>query len=64
MVVGTKSSVDVLVPKSEALLNTSQRQERAISTIQSDLTEKANRIIQNLDQVSQEIFYSLSVATF
>ncbi|KAG7167116.1 Techylectin-5B-like 1, partial [Homarus americanus] len=50
VVVGTKSSVDVLVPKSEALLNTSQRQERAISTIQSDLTEKANRIIQNLDQ--------------
>ncbi|XP_050737162.1 angiopoietin-2-like [Eriocheir sinensis] len=55
VVVGTKSSVDVLVPKSEALLNTSQRQERAISTIQSDLTEKANRIIQNLDQVEQTL---------
>ncbi|XP_063890040.1 angiopoietin-2-like isoform X1 [Scylla paramamosain] len=55
VVVGTKSSVDVLVPKSEALLNTSQRQERAISTIHSDLTEKANRIIQNLDEVEQTL---------
>ncbi|XP_069975002.1 angiopoietin-2 isoform X1 [Penaeus vannamei] len=55
VVVGTKSSVDVLVPKSEALLNTSQRQERAISTIQSDLTEKANRIIHNLGQVEERL---------
>lgn len=55
VVVGTKSSVDFLVPKSEALLTTSQRQERAISTIQSDLTEKANRIIQNLIQVEQTL---------
>ncbi|XP_063600257.1 angiopoietin-4-like [Penaeus indicus] len=59
VVVGTKSSVDVLVPKSEALLNTSQRQERAISTIQSDLTEKANRIIHNLGQVGEKFPASL-----
>ncbi|XP_066983324.1 angiopoietin-2 isoform X1 [Macrobrachium rosenbergii] len=55
VVVGTKSSVDVLVPKSEELLNTSQRQERAISTIQYDLTEKANHIIQNLVQVEKTL---------
>ncbi|KAK7085959.1 Fibrinogen-related domains (FReDs) [Halocaridina rubra] len=55
VVVGTKSSVDVLVPKSEELLNTSQRQERAISTIQYDLTEKANHIIQNLVEVERTL---------
>lgn len=55
VVVGTKSSVDVLVPKSEELLTNSQRQERAISTIQYDLTEKANHIIQNLIQVDRTL---------
>ncbi|XP_076060910.1 uncharacterized protein LOC143036884 [Oratosquilla oratoria] len=55
VVVGTKSSVDTLVPKSEALLSTTQRQERAITTIHTDLTEKTNRIIQNIGQVEERL---------
>ena len=60
VVVGTKSSVDVLVPKSEALISTSNRQERAINSIQTDLTEKANKIIQNIAQVMSD-FTLLSI---
>lgn len=37
VVVGTKSSVDDLVPKSDELLTQTQRQERAIGEIHSDL---------------------------
>ena len=51
MLVGTKTKVDHLMPKSEELLTQSQRQERAISNIHTDLTEKTNAIIQELSQV-------------
>ncbi|CAG2053917.1 unnamed protein product [Timema podura] len=49
VVVGTKSSVDDLVPKSDELLTQTQRQERAINDIHADLRTKANKIIANLD---------------
>ena len=39
------------MPKSEELLSQSQRQERAISNIHNDLTEKTNAIINELSQV-------------
>ncbi|KAF2355399.1 Fibrinogen alpha/beta/gamma chain C-terminal globular domain [Trinorchestia longiramus] len=55
VLVGTKSSVDVLVPKSEALLTNSQRQERAILHIGTDLSEKTDRIIHNLGQVERRL---------
>ncbi|CAL4083246.1 unnamed protein product, partial [Meganyctiphanes norvegica] len=55
VVVGTKTSVDHLVPKSDALLSTSERQERAISVIQFDLNEKANKIIKNLGQMEERL---------
>ncbi len=48
VVVGTKSSVDNLVPKSEQLLDKTQRQERAISNIHSDLTNMADQVRQVL----------------
>ena len=51
MLAGTKTSVDHLMPKSEELLSQSQRQERAISNIHTDLTEKTNAIINELSQV-------------
>ena len=51
MLAGTKTSVDHLMPKSEELLSQSQRQERAISNIHNDLTEKTNAIINELSQV-------------
>ena len=51
MLAGTKTSVDHLMPKSEELLTQSQRQERAISNIHNDLTEKTNAIINELSQV-------------
>ncbi|CAL4066005.1 unnamed protein product, partial [Meganyctiphanes norvegica] len=53
VVVGTKSSVDHLVPNSDALLSTSQRQARSISDIHSELNEKTNRIIMSLAQVEE-----------
>ena len=40
------------MPQSEELLTQSQRQERAISNIHNDLTEKTNAIINELSQVS------------
>lgn len=55
VVVGTKSSVDGLVPKSDELLSQTQRQERAINDIHADLRVKTNKIIQNLDMVEQRL---------
>ncbi|XP_065343253.1 angiopoietin-4 [Cloeon dipterum] len=55
VVVGTKSSVDGLVPKSDELLTQTQRQERAINDIHADLRVKTNKIIQNLDMVEQRL---------
>ena len=46
---GTKSSVDHLVPKSDELLTHTQRQERAIGEIHNDLRLNANKIIANLN---------------
>lgn len=55
VVVGTKSSVDDLVPKSDELLTQNQRQERAIGQIHSDLRLKTNLIIENLDMVEKRL---------
>lgn len=53
--VGTKSSVDDLLPKSEELLTQTQRQERAISEIHADLRSKTNKIIENLEGVENRL---------
>ncbi|XP_020708953.2 angiopoietin-2 isoform X2 [Athalia rosae] len=55
VVVGTKSSVDDLVPKSDELLTQTQRQERAISEIHADLRTKTNKIIENLEGVESRL---------
>lgn len=55
VVVGTKSSVDHLLPKSDALLTQTQRQERAIGEIHHDLKAKTNLIINNLDMVEKRL---------
>ncbi|CAH1179036.1 unnamed protein product [Phaedon cochleariae] len=55
VVVGTKSSVDDLVPKSDELLTQTQRQERAIGEIHNDLKTKTNKIIANLDKVEKRL---------
>ncbi|XP_055919874.1 tenascin [Eupeodes corollae] len=55
VVVGTKSSVDHLLPKSDELLTQTQRQERAISDIHNDLKTKTNLIINNLDMVEKRL---------
>ncbi|CAG9856765.1 unnamed protein product [Phyllotreta striolata] len=55
VVVGTKSSVDGLVPKSDELLTQTQRQERAIGEIHNDLRMKTNKIIANLDKVEKKL---------
>lgn len=55
VVVGTKSSVDDLLPKSDELLTQTQRQERAISNIHDDLRTKANKIIENLNMVDKRL---------
>jgi len=55
VVVGTKSSVDDLLPKSDELLTQTQRQERAISNIHDDLRSKANKIIENLNMVDKRL---------
>lgn len=55
VVVGTKSSVDDLVPKSDELLTQTQRQERAIGQIHDDLRLKTNLIIENLDMVEKRL---------
>lgn len=55
VVVGTKSSVDDLLPKSDKLLSQTQRQERAIGQIHQDLRTKTNLIIENLDMVEKRL---------
>lgn len=55
VVVGTKTSVDDLVPKSNELLTQTQRQERAIGEIHQDLKTKTNLIINNLDNVEKRL---------
>ena len=55
VVVGTKVSVDDLVPKSDELLTQTQRQERAISDIHADLRANTNKIIANLGMVEQRL---------
>jgi predicted nucleic acid-binding Zn-ribbon protein len=55
VVVGTKSSVDDLVPKSDELLTHTQRQERAIGQIHEDLRTNTNLIIENLDMVEKRL---------
>lgn len=55
VVVGTKTSVDDLVPKSNELLTQTQRQERAIGEIHHDLKTKTNLIINNLDNVEKRL---------
>ncbi|XP_067632233.1 uncharacterized protein [Eurosta solidaginis] len=56
VVVGTKSSViNDLLPKSDALLTQTQRQERAIGEIHHDLNAKTNQIINNLDMVEKRL---------
>ena len=55
VVVGTKSTVDHLLPKSDALLSQTQRQERAIGQIHQDLKTKTNLIINNLDMVEKRL---------
>ena len=53
--VGTKSSVDDLLPKSDELLTQTQRQERAINEIHTDLRLKTNKIIENLEGVENRL---------
>lgn len=55
VVMGTKSSVDDLLPKSDELLTQTQRQERAISEIHADLRSKTNKIIENLEGVESRL---------
>lgn len=55
VVVGTKSSVDDLLPKSDKLISQTQRQERAIGQIHQDLRTKTNLIIENLDMVEKRL---------
>ncbi|KAH8375694.1 hypothetical protein KR009_003404 [Drosophila setifemur] len=55
VVAGAKSTVDHLLPKTEALLTQTQRQERAIDQIHQDLKTKTNLIINNLDMVEKHL---------
>lgn len=55
MVIGTKSTVDDLLPKSNELLTQTQRQERAIGEIHYDLNSKTNKIIANLDKMETRL---------
>jgi len=52
VLMGAKTSVDALVPTSEALLWQTQRQERALTEIHTELNVKAKQIIDNLNQVN------------
>lgn len=54
VVVGTKSSVDDLLPKSDELLTQTQRQERAINDIHADLKQ-----VNVLSLASKEIIFFL-----
>jgi hypothetical protein len=49
VLIGAKSSVDSLVPTSEALLWQTQRQERALTDIHTELNIKTKQIIDNLN---------------
>jgi hypothetical protein len=49
VLIGAKSSVDSLVPTSEALLWQTQRQERALTDIHAELNIKTKQIIDNLN---------------
>lgn len=60
---GTKSSVDDLLPKSDELLTQTQRQERAINEIHADLRSKTNKIIENLEGVESRLKKQDDVAT-
>ncbi|CAD6234298.1 GSCOCT00007733001.2-RA-CDS, partial [Cotesia congregata] len=53
--VGTKTAVDNLLPKSDEILVQNQRQDRVISTIHSDLRTKTNEIIDNLQGVESRL---------
>ncbi|XP_034140434.1 uncharacterized protein LOC117591328 isoform X2 [Drosophila guanche] len=55
VVVGTKSTVDHLLPKSDAILTQTQRQERAIDEIHQDLKTKTNLINNNLDMIEKRL---------
>ncbi|KAH0539235.1 hypothetical protein KQX54_002771 [Cotesia glomerata] len=55
VVVGTKTAVDNLLPKSDEILVQNQRQEQVISTIHSDLRTKTNQIIDNLQGVESRL---------
>ncbi|KAG7196970.1 hypothetical protein KM043_000235 [Ampulex compressa] len=55
VVIGTKNSVDDLLPKSDELLTQTQRQERAINEIHADLRSKTNKIIENLRGVESRL---------
>jgi hypothetical protein len=49
VLIGAKSSVDSLVPTSEALLWQTQRQERALTDIHTELNIKTKQILDNLN---------------
>ncbi|XP_043277556.1 angiopoietin-2 isoform X2 [Venturia canescens] len=55
VVIGTKNSIDYLLPKSDDLLSQTERQERAISQIHADLGSKTNTIIKNLEDVENRL---------
>nr|XP_012225823.1 PREDICTED: angiopoietin-related protein 2-like [Linepithema humile] len=55
VVMGTKNLVDDLLPKSDELLTQTQRQERAINEIHTDLRSKTNKIIENLEGVESRL---------
>ncbi|XP_026830715.1 uncharacterized protein LOC105274774 [Ooceraea biroi] len=63
VVMGTKTSVDDLLPKSDELLTQTQRQERAINEIHADLRSKTNKIIENLEGVESRLKKHEDVAT-
>lgn len=47
--------MDDLLPKSDELLTQTQRQERAINEIHTDLRLKTNKIIENLEGVENRL---------
>ena len=50
ILMGTKNTVDDLVPNTQQLLTHSQQQDRAILNIHNDLNQKTNEIILELAQ--------------
>ena len=55
VLIGAKSSVDSLVPTSEALLWQTQRQEQALTDIHAELNVKTKQIIDNLNHVERQL---------